>query len=110
MRFIIPDPDKKRNLVNLLRGVGYHFDGSKGGELAFYHSVSSGLFPRFHIYIQWADGCWTANIHLDQKKPSYEGSHAHSGEYEGETIEKEVIRLKKVLVGETPAFLANLED
>ena len=107
MQFIISDPDKKRNLVNLLRGVGYHFDGSKGSELAFYHSVSSGFFPRFHIYIQWVDGGWAANIHLDQKKPSYEGSHAHSGEYEGEIIEKEIARLKKALL---PDLLANLED
>ena len=109
MQFTIPDSDKKRNLVNLLRGVGYHFDGSKGSELAFYHSVSSGFFPRFHIYLKESEGGWAANIHLDQRKPSYEGSHAHSGEYEGEIIEKEVFRLKKAL-GETPAFLANFED
>lgn len=110
MKFIIPDPDKKRNLVNLLRGIGYHFDGSKGSELTFYHSVSSGLFPRFHIYIKEATDGWEANIHLDQRKPSYEGSHAHSGEYEGEIIEKEVANLKKLLTGGRLDFLANFED
>ena len=37
------------------------------------------------------------NLHLDQKKPSYSGSSAHSGEYDGEIIEKEVERIKGIL-------------
>jgi len=34
------------------------------------------------------------NLHLDQKRPSYGGgTHAHSGEYEGEIIRGEIQRL-----------------
>ena len=37
------------------------------------------------------------NLHLDQKKPTYEWHIAHSGEYDGELVEKEIERIKKIL-------------
>ena len=37
------------------------------------------------------------NLHLDQKKPVYRGTVAHSGEYEGEIVAKEIARIKNIL-------------
>jgi hypothetical protein len=37
------------------------------------------------------------NLHLDQKKTSYEGSHAHSGQYDGEVVDREADRIMKTL-------------
>lgn len=36
------------------------------------------------------------NLHLDQKKPSYAGTSAHAGEYEGPVVEREASRLREV--------------
>lgn len=33
-------------------------------------------------------------IHLDQKAPSYQGSHAHAGEYHGPLVAQEVERIR----------------
>jgi hypothetical protein len=46
-------------------------------------------YPRFHAYIDIIDGGFQVNLHIDQKKASYEGQTAHSGEYEGEKVEAE---------------------
>ncbi len=37
------------------------------------------------------------NLHLDQKKPIYRGTPAHSAEYEGRVVEKEAERIKKII-------------
>ena len=86
------------NLSDEMRSAGYHYDGQdeRTGELRFYRTLSSGLYPRFHIY------CVTdrhtrqlaMTLHLDQKAPVYEGATAHAGDYEGPVIEQEVGRLK----------------
>ena len=37
------------------------------------------------------------NLHLDQKRPRYQGTKAHNAEYDGEAIEQEIVRLKSLL-------------
>jgi hypothetical protein len=89
-----------KTLYNTMRQAGYapaltKTSASKpGNELVFYRSLSGQDFPKFHIYAAAADGIASLNIHLDQKKPSYSGSHAHAGEYEGDLIETEVARIQ----------------
>jgi hypothetical protein len=69
----------------------------KADEISYVRSLQSGRFyPRFHIYIETSGIETTLNLHLDAKKPSYEGTAAHSGEYEGKIIEEEVSRIKKI--------------
>lgn len=89
------------NLTDKMRSAGYHYDGQdpKTGELRFYRSLSSGLFPRFHIYgiLNKPDKKLILNLHLDQKAPVYEGATAHGGDYEGPVIEKEGARLRGIL-------------
>ena len=94
MKFVINNP-KRENNYNLLRGIGYHFldKDEKTGELNFTRPMRG--FPRFHIYLKIDDESLTFNLHLDQKKPIYKGATAHSGEYDGATIEQEAERIKK---------------
>lgn len=86
-----------------MRSAGYHYDGQdpKTKEMRFYRSLSSGLYPRFHIYgtLDKNSKLLTFNLHLDQKAPVYSGATAHSGDYEGPVIEKEADRLKLITNG-----------
>ncbi len=66
----------------------------KNDEISYARSLDPGRFyPRFHIYLENANGETMISMHLDMKKPSYEGSSAHSGEYEGTVVEEEKRRL-----------------
>src|SRR3990172_2435681 len=85
--------------LTLMRRAGYGFIGQdeKTGELSFTRHLSGGDYPRFHAFIK-SDGDFVfVNLHLDQKKPSYRGTSAHSGEYEDNALlEKEAQIIKNV--------------
>ena len=84
-----------------MRKTGYSPETSrqtKQGELAFHRSIRGGAFPKFHIYcteLQRSENL-SLTIHLDQKAPSYKGSSAHSGEYEGPLLVEEMERIKQI--------------
>jgi len=84
-----------RNIKDLMRGAGYKLIGSDGNQLNFIHRVGAFDYPRFHVYMSEKGEKWEINLHLDQKKPVYKGSTAHSGEYDGDLIEKEFTRIKE---------------
>lgn len=106
MKFILAKP-LKENIYNLMREIGYHFLGTeKNNELNFIRPLDGGNgYPRFHIYLkEEGDGSTGSpqdnlifNLHLDQKRPIYRGTTAHSGEYDGELVEKEAERIKEIL-------------
>ena len=79
----------------LLRRAGYapHYD-KKMGKLSYTHKVGREFYPRYHCYVSQTDKVTTFDFHLDQKEASYAGSHMHSGEYDGPTVEREVVRVK----------------
>ncbi len=83
---------------NFLRVCGYKeiSNPHKEGEISHVRSLEAGRFyPRFHIYIQnLPTQEIEINLHLDMKKPSYQGAAAHSGEYEGKLVEQESQRIK----------------
>lgn len=89
------------NVVNLMRRVGYHFQGKddEKGELIFIRPLHGVPYPRFHIYLKEnkETGKIFFNLHLDQKRPIYKGTPAHGGEYQGEVVEKEAERIKNRL-------------
>ena len=79
----------------LLRAAGYApFTDPKSGEESFVRRLAGEFYPRFHLYVKEAGGVTTFDLHLDQKKPSYEGSRMHAGEYDGPLIEAEMTRIK----------------
>jgi len=97
MKFIVDD--KRETIVSLGRKIGYRPMGEENGEYSLVRELDGNKYPRFHIYAKrnGTSDEFIINLHLDQKMPSYEGSHAHSGEYEGDTVEKEAQRINNIL-------------
>lgn len=87
------------NPANALRKAGYHFERTHDatGEVSAARSFGPGGFPRFHCYAKRIQNDVEINLHIDQKRPSYKGTSAHAGEYEGELIEQEGARIKSIL-------------
>lgn len=90
----------KESVINLMRRSGYALLGQdpNTAELSFAKRAGGGDYPRFHAYVKKEGGTIRISLHLDQKKPSYAGSHAHSGEYDGELVGGEMERIKKTLL------------
>lgn len=81
-----------------LLSAGYmYIESRRTGQGSFVRRLGRNFYPRFHIYYTEEGDKVTFNVHLDQKQASYQGTAAHSGEYNGETVETEVGRLKKIL-------------
>lgn len=94
MDFLI---DTQENIVSVARSIGYIIIDTKGNEFNLVRKLSGGNYPRYHIYLKQNGKDYNFSLHLDQKAPLYEGSHAHNGEYFGPVIESEVDRIKEVL-------------
>lgn len=97
MEFDIKQPSE--TAVTLSRKIGYRPMGvSTDNEYNLVRPLAGRNYPRFHIYIRKdGEGVFKFNLHLDQKQPSYQGSSAHSGEYEGDIIEQEAKRIKRAI-------------
>ena len=96
MRFILKGPFKE-NIYSMMRKTRYYFrrrDEKKSG-LIFVRPPKG--YPRFHLYLKVENENLIFNLHLDQKKPIYEGAPAHAAEYEGGVVEKEAERIKQIL-------------
>jgi hypothetical protein len=85
----------KDNIYNFMRELGYHFISLSKGEYNFIRPVGGDAFPRFDVYMVKDGAEFEISLHIDQKRTIYRGSAAHSGEYEGELLEKEAERIKK---------------
>lgn len=83
------------NKVQLIRRCSYGQIPTR--EISYARRLGRQDYPRFHIYIKDLDDGFEINLHLDQKKPSYKGSSAHSGEYDGELVEQEALRIKQII-------------
>lgn len=76
-----------------MRRAGYGEKPGFKGQMSYTRRIHGAPFPRLHGYIEERGGGIEINLHLDQKEHTYEGSHAHSGEYEGAVVEREMGRL-----------------
>jgi hypothetical protein len=89
----------KDSIVEVARKIGYIIiDSKEYNEYNMVRKLDLDNYPRFHIYLKQAGDRFIFSLHLDQKAPSYKGTHAHSGEYEGPVVETEVDRIKNLLV------------
>src|SRR3989344_5662835 len=98
MEFQIKNINKSIN--DIMRQIGYmpaYFQ--KDGEFSIIRKIARTDYPRFHLYIKQSGQDFSFNLHLDQKKPSYEGQTGHSGDYDGEVVEAEGQRLQQLLNG-----------
>lgn len=83
-----------------LRRAGYAliYDRHQEQE-SFSRRFGRDFYPRFHLYVQEVPGenYLFFNLHLDQKKASYEGQSRHSADYDGDLVEAESKRLQSLL-------------
>jgi hypothetical protein len=83
------------NPVEVIRRAGYgQVMDRRATEISWSRRLGSGIYPRFHLYLNSG----VINLHLDQKQASYEGYGAHSGEYDGDTVEREGERIIEVML------------
>lgn len=96
------------NPVEILRKAGYaHFVDPKTNEESWVLRLTAGYYPRFHLYLEAQNNEIHFNLHLDQKKASYSGTSKHAGEYDGPTVEREVLRLEGWILSLTGAKPSN---
>ncbi len=103
---------KKRQLgetpTTWLRHAGYALISDReAGHISFARRLTRDFYPRFHVYFDEEKGGdgeerVVFNLHLDQKRPGYEGYSRHNAEYDGEVVENEAARLRNILL---PDFL-----
>ncbi len=95
MKLILAQSDIDSTPALFLRTAGYTYIESRHtGQGSFVRKLGNNFYPRFHIYVEESDDSIVINLHLDQKQASYEGTSAHSGEYDGELVEQEIKRLR----------------
>jgi len=88
----------KENIVEVARKIGYQIiDSRENNEYNLVRRLDINNYPRFHIFVRQAGDRLLFGLHLDQKQPSYKGSHAHGGEYEGTVVENEADRIKEII-------------
>lgn len=88
----IIDPEK-----TILRcGYGKIID-RRMNKISFAKRIHRDFYPRFHVYIKIQNDKVIFDLHLDQKRPIYEGVTAHSGEYDGDVVEREAGRIQTVI-------------
>ena len=84
----------------LIRRSGYgQIRDSKNGQISYVRRLRTDFYPRFHLYVN-SDNPLVLNLHLDQKKASYEGYTAHSGDYDSEIVKQEAQRIYNAILQE----------
>ncbi len=98
MNLLIPKEKLNDTPLNFVRRLGYaeHRDAHATAP-SFTRRAARDFFPRYHLYYDERPDGLMLKLHLDQKKPSYEGSSAHSGDYDGSAVEREIARIKSLL-------------
>jgi len=79
----------------LIRKCGYGEIQTK--TVSYARRLGALIYPRFHCYLDVIPNGFQVNIHLDQKQASYTGHTAHSGEYDGEVVEREGERIRLII-------------
>lgn len=90
MKFSIKNPGG--SILTLVRKAGYFAKND-----SYVRPMGESGYPRFHLYIKEENDSLVFDLHLDQKKPIYKGTSAHSGEYNSPVVEQEAERIKQTL-------------
>ena len=80
--------------LNLMRKLGYH---PHWENESFVRLAGRERYPRYHIYLKESSDFLEVSLHFDQKKQSYQGQKAHSGDYQGDLLSKEKERIINIL-------------
>lgn len=96
MKIIIEQLPRGLSARTAIRRCGYGEHVSR--EVSYWKRLGTGSYPRFHVYVEErGKGGVCFNLHLDQKEVSYEGIHAHSGEYDGVAVDGEAERIRRLI-------------
>lgn len=109
----IPFPfDFPENKTTFMRRASYAaFTDPKTGSSSYVKRLRGDFYPRFHVYLETdKDNRSFISLHLDQKQASYEGSHAHSAEYDGLVVETEGKRLQGLIKNQMDNFKQNKKN
>lgn len=94
----------------LVRRCGYgQIRDSRSGETSYVRRLRTDFYPRFHLYIN-SENPLVLNLHLDQKKASYEGFTAHSGDYDSDLVKQEGERIYNLIISESQQSLQKEEE
>ncbi len=86
--------EKVTNPLEALRKAGYSpFIDPKTRVESFVLRLTSGFYPRFHLYLKHESKKIIFDLHIDQKKPSYSGTKMHAGEYDSAKVKEELKRI-----------------
>lgn len=82
-------------------GFAYIYDNVRGHG-SYVKRLTRDYYPRLHVYVmektdREGRDLIIIEMHLDQKKASYEGVKMHSAEYDGEVVEAEINSLKNLM-------------
>lgn len=93
-----------------LRRAGYaYLPAREDGPASFARRLTRDFYPRFHLYLEIEQSSANGqekiifNLHLDQKRPGYQGFNRHNAEYDGPVVEAEGARLQSLF---RPDFLS----
>lgn len=91
--------DKIGNAAAFIRRCGYgeYYDRRMKQVSYMKRARMSDMFPRYHVYIEERGEEVILDLHLDQKRPSYEGTSMHAGEYDGTAVERESARIQSFI-------------
>jgi len=102
MKLLIDKNKLSEQPEQFLRQAGYGFIvDRRSGQESFVRRLSRDHYPRLHMYVKELGDKIEFNLHLDQKKASYPGAHAHNAEYDGEVVGGEIERLKELILHST---------
>jgi hypothetical protein len=79
-----------------------HIHSHHTGHDSYVRRLTRDYYPRLHMYIKLEGDQVIFDLHLDQKKVSYKGSHAHNAEYDGDIVEREINRIKGLILKYKP--------
>ncbi|MCF7795332.1 hypothetical protein K9M50_03165 [Patescibacteria group bacterium] len=86
------------NVERFLRTLGWaQIYDRRGDKFSYVKRLSRDFYPRLHLYVKKYPDNYVFDLHLDQKKASYEGHSAHSGEYEGDLVNNALESIKRAL-------------
>lgn len=94
----------------LARRCGYgQIRDHKTGQTSYVRRLRNDFYPRFHLYVN-SENPLVLNLHLDQKKASYEGYTAHGGDYDSEIVKQEAQRIYNQILSEASEGEAEVEE
>lgn len=99
------------NSERLLRHAGYaYIRDRRTGQESMVRRLGGDFYPRFHLYIENRGEQVILNLHLDQKQPRYEGATAHNADYDGDVVEREIERIKKIIKSNSQLAIINANN